>query len=587
MSEAHIQHALGKWSATTCIDLKLPNGIKCQKCLAADDLSSLGLRKSKSKKKKRIKNISCTQPWSTSFKESREQSKRNVYNKVWVHLIAIGYNSSDWTRYNEEESSCACSFRRSGAIEKKNRTKSEKEKVDAISIIESVPNPKSNGEKPASLPSNCNKVAAIHPPPIEIEGATATASKEDDMATVAPPIEKEGATASKEDDMATVADIIMHFTKEAWVNHAQQVHPMLRTLIDTASISDISTSSSVESSLATSTGTTRITDEHHQHNSSVATPVAPPATPPMAPPIAPPGAVANEPPDAACRVFHATDRTVSVQGKEVMLEQIPDTHDLVCKSYLSKLKRKANQLDALTKQVSGAKYNGTEEGNRLYGAMMALSPQTSSDNMALIVPISYAALFANAKIPIDPKALACSSPGATTLKSLVGEAAVDSMYSALAEINTDQSRIILICDKGPNGNFVKFLSWYSRAEQRVKTFNLDNDEVGGTSADCAKAIRHSLFKFFGENNARGALWGQCTDSGGGGTGKSFFKCMKDEGLTVEADQYMISFCTLHCLQLTLGVPVKTILGDGGLLQGKALFKNTAMQLLHGVYHQGP
>jgi hypothetical protein len=166
MSEAHIQLPLGKWSATTCIDLKLPNGIKCQKCLAADDLSSIGLRKSKSKKKKGIKNISCTQPWSTSFKESREQSKRNVYNKVWVHLIAKGYNSSDWTRYkNEEESSCACSFRRSGAIEKKNRTKYGKEEVNSISIIESVP--KLNGGKPASLPSDCNKIAAIHPPPID------------------------------------------------------------------------------------------------------------------------------------------------------------------------------------------------------------------------------------------------------------------------------------------------------------------------------------------------------------------------------------------------------------------------------------
>eukprot|EP00978_Attheya_sp_CCMP212_P040255 scaffold217766_cov49-Attheya_sp.AAC.3 len=53
MSEAHTQHALGKWSTTTCINLKLPNGIKCQKCLAADDLSSLGLRKSKSKQKKK------------------------------------------------------------------------------------------------------------------------------------------------------------------------------------------------------------------------------------------------------------------------------------------------------------------------------------------------------------------------------------------------------------------------------------------------------------------------------------------------------------------------------------------------------
>jgi hypothetical protein len=177
MSEAHIQLPLGKWSATTCIDLKLPNGIKCQKCLAADDLSSLGLRKSKSKKKKRIKNISCTQPWSTSFKESREQSKRNVYNKVWVHLIAKGYNSSDWTRYkNEEESSCACSFRRSGAIEKKNRSKYGKEEVNSISIIDSVP--KLNGGKPASLPSDCNKIAAVHPPPLTAQNSRSYTSNQ-------------------------------------------------------------------------------------------------------------------------------------------------------------------------------------------------------------------------------------------------------------------------------------------------------------------------------------------------------------------------------------------------------------------------
>jgi len=119
-----------------------------------------------------------------------------------VHLIAKGYKSSDWTRYkNEEESSCACSFRRSGAIEKKNRTKSGKELVNSISIIESVP--KLNGGKPASLPSDCNKIAAVHPPPIDTEGAT---------------------PATKEDNMEAVADIIMHFTKEVWAN-VHQVHP--------------------------------------------------------------------------------------------------------------------------------------------------------------------------------------------------------------------------------------------------------------------------------------------------------------------------------------------------------------------------
>jgi hypothetical protein len=62
MSEAHIHLPLGKWSATTCIDLKLPHAIKCQTCLAADDLTSLGLRKSTSKKKKRNFKKVCTQP---------------------------------------------------------------------------------------------------------------------------------------------------------------------------------------------------------------------------------------------------------------------------------------------------------------------------------------------------------------------------------------------------------------------------------------------------------------------------------------------------------------------------------------------
>ena len=92
-----------------------------------------------------------------------------------------------------------------------------------------------------------------------------------------------------------------------------------------------------------------------------------------------------------------------------------------------------------------------------------------------------------------------------------------------------------------------------------------------------------MVSFCGNEEAEEVLWGQCTDSGGGGTGTSFSSAMRDEKLTVSSDQYLTSFCTLHCLQLTISTPIKTILGDGGMIS-QGVFRTTAMQLLHGVYN---
>jgi hypothetical protein len=147
------------------------------------------------------------------------------------------------------------------------------------------------------------------------------------------------------------------------------------------------------------------------------------------------------------------------------------------------------------------------------------------------------------------------------------------------------SIVLLTCNKGPNGNFVKDLSWYNEKEGRVQVFNLDNDKVGGTSRDCALAIKHSMYKFYGnDDEAKHSIWGQCRDSGGGGTGHSFSSELKNEELTIENNEvYLVSFCTLHCIQLSLGTPLKAVLGEGGMT-GKGTFRATAMQLLHGVYN---
>jgi len=159
---------------------------------------------------------------------------------------------------------------------------------------------------------------------------------------------------------------------------------------------------------------------------------------------------------------------------------------------------------------------------------MALSPQTSADAMALTITLAYAAVFANDGIAIDPTQLAKCPPCAGTLKSFVVDAATDSTFVCLESIRHEGSRVFLTCDKGGHGNFVKVLSWYNKKEARVTTFNLDNDKVGGTSRDCALAIKHSLIAFYGEEDAKSSLWGQCTDSGGGGIGKSFSKELNNE-----------------------------------------------------------
>lgn len=71
--------------------------------------------------------------------------------------------------------------------------------------------------------------------------------------------------------------------------------------------------------------------------------------------------------------------------------------------------------------------------------------------------------------------------------------------------------------------------------------------------------------------------GCTTDSGGGGTGNSLHECMENQGLCQPRDTYLIGFCTLHTLQLTLGNGLHETIGKGGL------GRRNAMQLLHSVY----
>ena len=75
------------------------------------------------------------------------------------------------------------------------------------------------------------------------------------------------------------------------------------------------------------------------------------------------------------------------------------------------------------------------------------------------------------------------------------------------------------------------------------------------------------------------LSGCTTDSGGGGTGYSLHQHMNKLKLwCTYKDTYLVGFCCLHMLQLTLcRALTDTIVGEGGIENRNAL------QLLHAAY----
>jgi hypothetical protein len=256
----------------------------------------------------------------------------------------------------------------------------------------------------------------------------------------------------------------------------------------------------------------------------------------------------------------------------------------------AKKEKDAAAYQRLKKQVNKTKYHGGSAlGKRLYGAAVALNPQSSFKALELTFALSHAALLADAGVNLVKLSdLAYSVPSASTLSEFVADAATDSKFVAAEEILEEGAKVFLICDKGAlktaNAHFVKILAWYSSKEQRVKMFLLDTEDTDGHSNECADAIKHSLLKIFGsEDKIIAVLYGQMTDSGGGGVGRSLYVHLDKHSLCIPGNEYLTGYCTLHCLQLTIANGILTVLGKGGKKNETDYFC-TALQLLHGVYN---
>ena len=216
---------------------------------------------------------------------------------------------------------------------------------------------------------------------------------------------------------------------------------------------------------------------------------------------------------------------------------------------------------------------------------MAMCPQSSLESMECMVPLIIAALAKELDLPfVTPNALASICPTNGCYRRYLRDGATDSLFRLRRDILSPKLKVFLTCDKGATrkgqlGHFVKILSYVLPNTNTVKKFILDVDESGGTSKDCAHSISLSVAKL--QLGPDFTLYGSATDSGGGGVGVSLASELRKVGLACEEKKYIITYCCLHALQLTLCNPVKILIGEGGLLSDGSYVRN-AMQLMHAL-----
>ena len=100
------------------------------------------------------------------------------------------------------------------------------------------------------------------------------------------------------------------------------------------------------------------------------------------------------------------------------------------------------------------------------------------------------------------------------------------------------------------------------------------------TADTARAIHHALKKICSKDLPI-ILYGQCTNSGGGGTLHALACALKAHGLCHK--NYFVASCMLHDLQTALRNAVEMVLGCGGKDEAGE-YLQTCMQMLHGAYN---
>ena len=214
--------------------------------------------------------------------------------------------------------------------------------------------------------------------------------------------------------------------------------------------------------------------------------------------------------------------------------------------------------------------------------MMALmhAPKIGLEAASTMMSLFVAAYMAD--LGVDSfETIPNSTPCAKTMREFLFESATDGIL--LQRDIFPSSPLTLMCDKGDGrkvregANFVKLIGNFNREEKQVDITCIGISSTGNDSVSAAQNIDHSLQLYDTPTN-RVTLDNQCTNVGGGGTREDLGRRLATTNRVRNTNEYNISTCSLHALNLTLSSATELTMGPGGLK------KRTALQLLHSAYN---
>ena len=294
------------------------------------------------------------------------------------------------------------------------------------------------------------------------------------------------------------------------------------------------------------------------------------------------GGVINTNPSHANSIFvggsDATGDVVNVQPSHISAGD-DRMWTRISKSELSLLKKDAKIGKLVRRRFAQKRYTNTPLSRRLLAIALMHASKLGLETAANMTPLIIASFLTECDLDLED--VATSSPSATTLKRIMIDEAVDTIYTERRDMKG--LPLTLLADKGDGqskrgtASFIKLAARMDESRNRVKVTCIGIQGAGDSSIDAATAIDHAL-KVYDYPDSRVLFSGHGTDAGGGGTREDLLQKLIAVNRVRNSIAYIWTTCALHGLNLCLSSPTTRTMGEGGLL------KRTVLQLLHSAYN---
>jgi hypothetical protein len=146
--------------------------------------------------------------------------------------------------------------------------------------------------------------------------------------------------------------------------------------------------------------------------------------------------------DATNDCYFYSNRSVTICSQEI---NVPISHDVISRSYNSRLKKSAWLANKIKKKCIKVKqYHSSQLGRCYYNSASYQTPCFSMYAVEQISPLVIAGFLADAGIAFDAKAIASSCPSARTLNLLIVDGSIDSILWLEDQLQ-DAAAIFIAC----------------------------------------------------------------------------------------------------------------------------------------------